>query len=114
MARLVDERLCTYGTEWAWSFRGMGSKDSPTHTQEDCMERGLGVLKFAQFAVLFFTCQWLELCCSLPYCYISYCGVPDVRGNMWSIRVGRARSDHDSFRAAGVGASLIRNYGVKE
>eukprot|EP00967_Tisochrysis_lutea_P030889 scaffold36302_cov16-Tisochrysis_lutea.AAC.1 len=37
--------------------------------------------------------------------FLSYCGVPDVRG--------KVRSDQDSFRVAGVACSLIRT-GVKE
>eukprot|EP00983_Pelagomonas_calceolata_P072613 1151797-Pelagomonas_calceolata.AAC.1 len=47
MARLVEGSLCAYCTEWAWSFcasLGMGSIGSPTHTQEDCVEGGLGTL----------------------------------------------------------------------
>eukprot|EP00983_Pelagomonas_calceolata_P058424 1145484-Pelagomonas_calceolata.AAC.1 len=45
MARLVEASLCAYCTEWAWSFcasLGMGSIDSPTHTQGDYVESGLG------------------------------------------------------------------------
>eukprot|EP00983_Pelagomonas_calceolata_P031207 979882-Pelagomonas_calceolata.AAC.1 len=33
--------------------------------------------------------------------YVSYCGVPDVRGNYVVYLVSRARSDQDSIRAAG-------------
>eukprot|EP00983_Pelagomonas_calceolata_P133021 1161925-Pelagomonas_calceolata.AAC.1 len=55
------DSLCAYCTEWAWSFRaslvdllqGMGSIDSPIHTQEDCVESDLSALKlFAQLTVL--------------------------------------------------------------
>eukprot|EP00983_Pelagomonas_calceolata_P131769 1161808-Pelagomonas_calceolata.AAC.9 len=70
MARLVKVNLCAYCKEWAWSFhaslvdlagqsltfeliQGMGSIDSPTHTQEDGVESDLSALKlFAQFTVL--------------------------------------------------------------
>eukprot|EP00983_Pelagomonas_calceolata_P089221 1157292-Pelagomonas_calceolata.AAC.7 len=51
MARLAEVRLCGYCTKWAWSFRaslvnlcGVGSLDSPTHTQEDCVESDLYTL----------------------------------------------------------------------
>eukprot|EP00983_Pelagomonas_calceolata_P028676 897988-Pelagomonas_calceolata.AAC.1 len=73
------------------SGSGMGSIDSPTHIQNDCVESELSTLKlFAQFTVLLlgyggFGCSilevaWLELCCFLLLHYVSYCGVPDVSG----------------------------------
>eukprot|EP00983_Pelagomonas_calceolata_P123658 1161030-Pelagomonas_calceolata.AAC.7 len=43
------ELLCKLGRP----LQGMGSVDSPTHTQKDCVESGLSALKlFAQFTVL--------------------------------------------------------------
>eukprot|EP00983_Pelagomonas_calceolata_P049110 1141358-Pelagomonas_calceolata.AAC.1 len=55
------------------SGRGMGSIDSPTHTQKDCVESDLSALKLlAQFCL-----AGLVL---LLHHDISYCGVPDVRG----------------------------------
>eukprot|EP00983_Pelagomonas_calceolata_P060847 1146550-Pelagomonas_calceolata.AAC.4 len=63
MARVAEASLCAYCTAWAWSFHaslGMGSIDSPTHTQENCVESGLGTLKlFAQFTG---SCVVLEDC----------------------------------------------------
>eukprot|EP00983_Pelagomonas_calceolata_P043792 1139049-Pelagomonas_calceolata.AAC.1 len=60
MARLVKVNLCAYCKEWAWSFHaslvdlaGMGSIDSPTHTQKDSVESDLSTVKlFAQFTEL--------------------------------------------------------------
>eukprot|EP00983_Pelagomonas_calceolata_P099448 1158456-Pelagomonas_calceolata.AAC.10 len=62
----------------------MDSIDSPTHTQEDCVESDLCTLNgYGGFG------------CS-------------IQGVAW------ARSDQDSIRAAGVASSLIRKTGVKE
>eukprot|EP00983_Pelagomonas_calceolata_P036450 1133732-Pelagomonas_calceolata.AAC.1 len=70
--------------------QGMGSMDSPTHTQKDCAESDISTLKlFAQLTVLLLGCGGfgcsmhgvarLELDCFLLQHFVSYCGVPDVR-----------------------------------
>eukprot|EP00983_Pelagomonas_calceolata_P002217 75087-Pelagomonas_calceolata.AAC.1 len=47
--RVDMELSCKLGSP----LRGMGSVDSPTHTQKDCVEGDLSTLKlFAQFTVL--------------------------------------------------------------
>eukprot|EP00983_Pelagomonas_calceolata_P039666 1137276-Pelagomonas_calceolata.AAC.2 len=58
MARLVEAtclEVCAYIAQSGHGafMQGMGSIDSPTHPQEDCVESGLGTLKLlAQLTVL--------------------------------------------------------------
>eukprot|EP00983_Pelagomonas_calceolata_P073672 1152218-Pelagomonas_calceolata.AAC.3 len=75
---------------------GMGSMDSPTHSQNICVESDLSALElFAHFTLPGWSC-------AASYFFFT------------SPTAGRARSDQDTIMAAEGVSSLIRNAGVKE
>eukprot|EP00983_Pelagomonas_calceolata_P030981 973105-Pelagomonas_calceolata.AAC.1 len=105
-------------------IEGMGSVESPTHTQKDCVPHTQRRVISAPWSCLHGSlcrcCEassWAPGLVSSQY-LISIKWIPvstqcegEIRCYVW---VSRARSDQGSTRAAGGASSLIRNAGVNE